>query len=68
MILKSKEQNRKINLNPKKNIGILVSNLVWCRLKFLTKNSIVLVICDRKYEFKDYIEKYTEFKEILKIK
>ena len=68
LILKSKEQNRKINLNPKKNIGILVSNLVWCRLKFLTKNSIVLVICDRKYEFKDYIEKYTEFKEILKIK
>lgn len=68
LILKSKDQNRKINLNPKKNIGILVSNLVWCRLKFLTKNSIVLVLCNRKYEFKDYIEKYAEFKKILKIK
>ena len=68
LILKSKDQNRKVNLNPKKNIGILVSNLVWCRLKFLTKESIVLVLCDRKYEFKDYIEKYTEFKKILKIK
>ena len=57
-----------MNLSPKKNIGILVPNLVWCRLKFLTKNSIVLVLCDRKYEFKDYIEKYAQFKKILKIK
>ena len=60
--------NISLNLSPKKNIGVLVSNLVWCRLKFLTKNSIVLVLCDRKYEFKDYIEKYAEFKKILKIK
>ncbi len=68
LIIKSKNREKTINLNPKKNTGILVSNLVWCRLKFLTKNSIVLVVCDRKYEFNDYIEKYSEFKKILKIK
>ena len=68
LIMKSKNEQKSIILNSKKNIGVLVSNLVWCRLKFLTKNSIVLVNCDRKYEFKDYIEKYSEFKKILKIK
>ena len=68
LIIKSKNREKTINLNPKKNTGILVSNLVWCRLKFLTKNCIVLVVCDRKYEFNDYIEKYSEFKKILKIK
>ena len=66
--VKSKSQEKSIVLNSKKNVGILVSNLVWCRLKFLTNNSIVLVMCDRKYEFKDYIEKYSEFKKIQKIK
>ena len=50
----------------RRNKGILVPNLVWCRLKFLTKNAIVLVICDRKYEYQDYIEKYSEFKKIEK--
>ena len=68
LIVKSKNEEKSIVLNSKKNRGILVSNLVWCRLKFLTNNSIVLVMCDRKYEFKDYIEKYSEFKKIIKIK
>jgi len=68
LIVKSKNVEKSIVLNSKKNRGILVSNLVWCRLKFLTNNSIVLIMCDRKYEFKDYIEKYSEFKKIIKIK
>ena len=68
LIVKSKNEEKSIVLNSKKNRCILVSNLVWCRLKFLTNNSIVLVMCDRKYELKDYIEKYSEFKKIIKIK
>jgi late competence protein required for DNA uptake (superfamily II DNA/RNA helicase) len=48
----------------KKNKAILVPNLIWCRLKFLTKNAIVMVICNRKYEFNDYIEKYSDFTKI----
>ena len=45
-------------------IRILVPNLYWCRLKFLSANGIVMIICDREYEFQDYIEKYSEFKKI----
>ena len=30
-------------------------------VKFLTKNSIILVLCDYKYDFNDYIESYEDF-------
>jgi len=59
---------KKIVLGPNKNKAILVPNLVWCSLKFLTKNSIVLVVCNRVYEFNDYIESYDDFRKFEKIK
>ena len=68
LIIKWGNKEKKITLNSKNNKAILVSNLIWCRLKFLTKNAIVLVACDRKYEFNDYIEKYNDFKRIKKNK
>ena len=68
LIIKKNDQEKKIILNAKNNKAILVPNLAWCRLKFLTKDSIVMVACDRKYEFNDYIEKYNEFKIIEKKK
>jgi len=61
LIIKKNGKEKKILLDSKKNIGILIPNLYWCRLKFLTNNAIVMVACDRKYEFDDYIEKYSEF-------
>jgi dTDP-4-dehydrorhamnose 3,5-epimerase-like enzyme len=63
LIMKRNDKESKINLNVKKNEAILVPNLIWCKLKFLNKNSIVMVACDRKYEFNDYIEKYSDFKK-----
>jgi len=68
LIMKSNNKEKIITLNSKNDKAILVPNLVWCRLKFLTKNAIVLVACDRKYEFNDYIEKYKSFKKIEKNK
>ena len=52
----------------KKNIAVLVPNLTWCSLKFSDNNSVVMVACDRKYEYNDYIEKYSELLKILKKK
>ena len=68
LIIKKNNKENIITLNSKKNKAILVPNLIWCRLKFLTKNAIVMVICNRKYEFNDYIEKYSEFKKFNKNK
>ena len=68
LIMKKNDKKKTIILNSKNNRAFLVPNLIWCRLKFLTKNAIVLVVCDRKYEFNDYIENYTNFKKIEKSK
>ena len=68
LIMKKNDKEKKLLLNSKNNRAFLVPNLIWCRLKFLTKNAIVLVVCDRKYEFNDYIGNYTNFKKIEKSK
>ena len=68
LVMKSNDKEKIVTLNSKNDKAILVSNLVWCRLKFLTKNAIVMVACDRKYEFNDYIDKYKNFKKIEKNK
>jgi len=68
LIMKQNEKEKTVMLSSKNNKAILVPNLIWCRLKFLTKNAIVLVACDRKYEFNDYIENYKDFKRIKKNK
>ena len=68
LIIKKNDKEKKLILNSKNNRAFLVPNLIWCRLKFLTKKAIVLVVCDRKYEFNDYIENYTNFKKIEKSK
>jgi len=68
LVMKSNDKEKIVTLNSKNDKAILVSNLVWCRLKFLTKNAIVMVACDRKYEFNDYIDKYKNFLQIKKNK
>ena len=63
--IKNHKRKKKIILS-KKNIAVMVPNLTWCRLKFKNNKSIVMVVCDRKYEYNDYIEKYSDLLKILK--
>ncbi len=65
--IKNHKKEKKIILH-KKNIAVMIPNLTWCSLKFINKNSIVMVVCNRKYEYNDYIEKYSELLKILKKK
>lgn len=62
----SKNERKTIILNHNKNEGYLIKPKTWCKIKFLTKNAILLVACDMEYEFNDYIEKYSDFLEIIK--
>jgi len=59
--IQSKKIKKNIILDHKKNKAILVHPRTWCDVKFLTKNSIILVLCDFKYDFNDYIESYEDF-------
>ena len=59
-------KKKKIKLEPDKN-GIMVPPTIWTKQEYLTKNSILGVICDRNYEEEDYIRNYIEFKKIYKL-
>ena len=56
----------KLNSNSKR--GLLLKPKTWCKVKFKLKNSIIMVFCDREYEYSDYIENYEHFKKIIKKK
>ena len=47
-----KVRKNSVLLNSNKKNGILLKPLTWCKLTFLSKNSIILVFCDREYEYK----------------
>ena len=49
-----------------KNNNLLLKPKTWCKIKFNTKNSKLMVFCDREYDFSDYIEKHNEFLDIIK--
>ena len=62
----SRKEKKVIILDYKKKEGFLVKPKTWCKIKFLTKNAILLVVCDMEYQFKDYIENYHDFLKIIK--
>ena len=53
-------------INYKKKQGLLLKPKTWCKIRFMTNHSILMVFCDREYEYKDYIEKYKNFLKIVK--
>jgi dTDP-4-dehydrorhamnose 3,5-epimerase-like enzyme len=62
----SKIFQKKLILNSAKKEGYLVKPKTWLRIKFLTKDAILMVACDKEYDFNDYIEKFSEFLKIIK--
>ena len=55
-------------LSFKNRNGLLLKPKTWCKIKFINKNSILVVFCDREYEYFDYIEQYQNFLKIIKKK
>ncbi len=61
----NKKGKYKINIDYKKKRGIMLQPKTWCRIKFKTKKCILMVFCDREYEFGDYIENYKDFLKLI---
>lgn len=51
-----------------KNNSLLLKPKTWCKIKFNTNRSKLMVFCNREYEFFDYIEKYNEFLKLIRKK
>ena len=64
----NKKQNKKFIMYSKKNFGFLIKPKTWLKIKFLSKSSVLMVVCDMNYNFKDYIEDLKEFKKIVGLK
>ena len=62
----SRAKKGSIKLDHLKREGFLLKPKTWCKIKFLTNNAILLVACDMEYEFRDYIENYSDFLKIIK--
>lgn len=45
---------------------LLLEPKSWLKIKFITNNSILVVYCDREYEYFDYINNYDDFLKIIK--
>ena len=59
--MKYKNTEKSVNLNHNETKALLVPPRIWSRVEFLKHNSVVLVLTDYEYDFKDYIETYKEF-------
>ena len=59
--MKYKKTEKSINLSHKDSKALLVPPRIWSKVEFLKNNSVVLVLTDYEYDFKDYIETYKEF-------
>ena len=64
----NKSYKIKKNFNYLKKQGLLLKPKTWCKIKFNTDNSILMVFCDREYEYDDYIGRYNDFLKIIKKK
>ena len=62
------KNKKKININYKRKEGFLLKPKTWCKIKFNSNHSILMVFCDREYEYHDYIENYNQFLRIIKKK
>jgi len=63
--IKTPKIKKKILLQHSSKIAVLVPPKYWCGVKFISKNSILMVICDKYYSFNDYLESFDDYKKYL---
>ena len=57
---------KKVILSHLTKTAILVPPKYWCSVKFIKKNSILMVACDKYYNVSDYLESFAEYKKYLR--
>ena len=61
IIMKYRKTEKSVLLNANRSRSLFVPPKIWSSVEFLNNNSIVLVLTDYEYDFRDYIETYKEF-------
>ena len=63
--IKTLYKNKKFLLEKNSRYAVLVPPKYWCSVKFVKKNSVLMVMNDRHYEFSDYLENFDDYKKYL---
>ena len=63
--IKTLYKNKKFLLEKNSRYAVLVPPKYWCSVKFIKKNSVLMVMNDRHYEFSDYLENFDDYKKYL---
>ena len=61
----NKQGKYKRTLSFKKNNVLLLKPKNWCKIKFNTSNSKLMVFCDMEYDPTDYIRNYKKFLKLI---
>ena len=59
--IKYRKTEKSVLLSANRSRSLFVPPKIWSSVEFLNNNSLVLVLTDYEYDFKDYIETYEEF-------
>ena len=59
--MKYRKIEKSVLLSANRSRSLFVPPKIWSSVEFLNSNSLVLVLTDYEYDFKDYIETYKEF-------
>lgn len=55
---------RKIIILNKKNQAVLIPEMIWDEQRYITEDTILLVLCNTHYNENDYINDFEEFKKL----
>ena len=68
LTIETLNNKKSIILSRSSKTTILVPPKYWCSIKFLEKNSILMVACDKRFDTYDYLESFDEYKKYLRKK
>jgi hypothetical protein len=57
----NKKNKFKKILSLKKNNSLMLKPMTWCKIRFNSNNSKLMVFCDKEYVSSDYIKNYKKF-------
>jgi len=68
LYIETPHSKKKIILDHSSKTAVLVPPKYWCSIKFIKKNSILMVACDQYYNINDYLESFSDYKKYLEKK
>ena len=68
LTVKTPNSEKKIILDHLSKKAVLVPPKYWCTIKFVKKNSILMVACDQYYKVNDYLQSFNNYTNYLKKK